>query len=136
MPDFDDDDFDFEDVWDILLPLLTNVLIIVLCCWICMKCCKCRRNEGEVLATPAVVITSTQHYPAGRPNQMATPSPPPPSANSSGTGYQQLHQQQKPASIPPMTAMAVASQDPPSYEEAIAGAGHQPAFNPNFSSGQ
>lgn len=134
MPDFDDDDFDFEDVWDILLPLLTNVLIIVLCCWICMKCCKCRRNEGEVLATPAVVITSTQHYPPGRPNPAATPSPPPPSANSSGTGYQQL-QNQKPANVPPMTAMAMASQDPPSYEEAV-GAGQQPAFNPYLSSGQ
>ncbi|XP_039447822.1 protein shisa-5-like isoform X1 [Culex pipiens pallens] len=135
MGDFDDDDFDVGDFFDIIIPLLTNILIVVLCFWLCFKCCKCRRNEGAVIATaPAVVITSTQHYPAAvaatGPNPGVAPTVfMPPSANASTAGYQQLQQQQKPATAPPL--MDLASQDPPTYEEAV-GAGQQPQFNPHY----
>ncbi|XP_038121875.1 protein shisa-5-like isoform X2 [Culex quinquefasciatus] len=134
MGDFDDDDFDVGDFFDIIIPLLTNILIVVLCFWLCFKCCKCRRNEGAVIATPAVVITSTQHYPAAvaatGPNPGVAPAVfMPPNANASTAGYQQLQQQQKPATAPPL--MDLASQDPPTYEEAV-GAGQQPQFNPHY----
>uniref|UniRef100_A0A1Q3FCC3 Putative mrna cleavage factor i subunit/cpsf subunit n=1 Tax=Culex tarsalis TaxID=7177 RepID=A0A1Q3FCC3_CULTA len=130
MGDFDDDDFDVGDFFDIIIPLLTNILIVVLCFWCCFKCCKCRRNEGAVIATaPAVIVTTTQHYPAPVvPTPVANPTVfVPPNINSSSAGYQQLPQQ-KPATAPPMADLA--SQDPPSYEEAVGA--QQAPFNPHY----
>lgn len=106
-PKDDDDDL----AMDIFIPIVIFFVLFVFFS-LCGMCCKRRRDQGAVIATP-VVITSTQHHVGPYPVHVSTnaagmPAPAPAPAgvimqqHTTGTGIYPMHQSGPPSMPQPM----------------------------------
>lgn len=96
---------------DIFIPIAICFILFVFFS-LCGMCCKRRRDQGAIIATP-VVITSTQHHVGPYPvSQMAAP---PPVGGAPGAGVVMQHHNSG-------TGMYPVQQPMPGYNQSVGGA--------------